>query len=293
MLKYNRNYELIIEERGDTVDSIVSKNIIIKRPFTLEFDIVRKTFPSCNNGSFRVYNLKETTRNKIRFDFYDFGILRSISLKAGYGEKNLATVFEGNISQALSTREGNNFVTQIEAYEGGFAYSNAFTNREFPKGLDVKSVIKDLIKSLEQYGVTEGAIGDFSGKLGRGNSYSGNTLDLLNSLTGGSFYIDNGKLHCLKDNEYLNGETLVITQESGLLGAPAMENAFVKVDMLFEPRVYLGQRVQLESTVSRRLSGFYKVISIHHRGTISDAICGDSITTLGLSTGTGELKEIS
>jgi hypothetical protein len=31
-----------------------------------------------------------------------------------------------------------------------------------------------------------------------------------------------------------------------------------------------------------QLNGQYKVVSIKHQGTISDAVCGDAITTVGL-----------
>lgn len=276
MDKYNRNYVLLIQKKDGTT-------LKVTRPFTVEFDIHRNSLSSANVCSIRVYNLSPNNRSQIRKDQFDFGDLRTIEFAAGYGDQ-LSLAFSGNISQAWSVREGNNFITQIECYDGGYAYVNAVTNTQFPSGTDQKTILDSLVKSLP--GVTPGAIGNFTGQIARGNTYGGNTTDILKELSGGGFFIDNGKANCLNDNECLDGDIPLINPQSGLLGTPIKESTYINFDMLFEPGIHVGQLVKLESTTADHFNGIHKILSLHHRGMISEAVCGDAVTSVGLLPGT-------
>lgn len=276
MDKYNRNYVLLVQKKDFTT-------LKIQLPFTVEFDIHRNSLSSANTCSIRIYNLNPNNRAQIRKDQFDFGDLRTIAFAAGYGDK-LSLAFQGNISQAWSVREGNNMITQIECYDGGYAYVNAITNEQFPGDTNQSSIIDSLASSLP--GVTKGAIGSYPGQISRGNSYSGPTTDILKDLTGGGFFIDNSKAHCLNDNECLAGDIPLINAKSGLLGTPVKEQTYINFDVLFEPSLKVGQLIQLESQTADHFNGKHKVLSIKHRGMISEAVCGTAITSVGLLPGT-------
>src|SRR5690606_12851585 len=125
--------------------------------------------------------------------------------------------FTGNISQAWSVREGTNFITQIECYDGGFAFVNGVTNKQFIAGTPREQIIRSLMGDLPH--IKPGVIGSYPGVIGRGNSYSGNTANLLNEITGGGLFVDAGKAHALGTNEYFKapGGLLRINAASGLL----------------------------------------------------------------------------
>lgn len=275
MDKYNRNYILLIEKKDSTT-------LKVTLPFTIEFDIHRNSLSSANVCSIRVYNLSPNNRSQIRKDQFDFGDLRTISLLAGYGD-NLSLAFKGNINQAWSVREGNNMITQIESYDGGFAYVNAITNQSYISGTPQRSIIDSLANSLP--GVSVGAIGNFTGQISRGNSYVGSTTDLLRDISGGGFFIDNGKAHCIKDDECLAGNIPLINSKSGLLGTPVKEQTYINFDVLFEPSLKVGQLIKLESETADHFNGTHKVLSLKHRGMISEAVCGSAITSVGLLPG--------
>lgn len=278
--KFGRNYVLNIQasESGSPVDR---STITVTPPFTLEFDITRNMSGGSNVASFRVLNLNAKRRAQIRENVTDWHD-RVIQLTAGYGN-NLSLVFDGTITQAWSVREGVNFVTQIESFDGGFAFANATSNLPFPANAEQVDIISTLMGDLKGYGISIGAIGSFPGKLTRGNSYSGQTCDLLRQLTGGRFYIDNGKAYALADSECIPGPVTLISKDSGLLNTPYREQTIVTIDMLFEPKLIVGQQVTLDSiTADKDINGEYKVISLKHRGTISDAVCGNAITTVQL-----------
>lgn len=275
MDKYNRNYLLLIQKKDGTT-------LRVTRPFTVEFEIHRNSLSSANVCSIRVYNLAPNNRSQIRKDQFDFGDLRTIQFAAGYGN-NLSLAFSGNISQAWSVREGNNFITQIESYDGGYAYVNAVTSDQFPAGTNQETMIDSLVKALP--GVQPGAIGDYAGQLSRGNSLNGSTTNLLTEITGGGFFIDNGKAHCLNDDECLEGPIPLINPQSGLLGTPVKESTYINFSMLFEPSLKVAQLVRLESTTAEHFNGTHKVLSLRHRGMISEAVCGDATTEVGLLPG--------
>jgi len=142
------------------------------------------------------------------------------------------------------------------------------------------------IKNLGGWGVQKGAIGDFSGTTTKGQTYSGSTTELLRDLTGQAFFIDNGIAHCLNDNECLDGEIPKINAASGLLGTPLLESQFIHVETMFDPSLKIGQLVSLESTTNLAFNGLHKVISLKHRGIISEVVSGSATTEIGMLPGT-------
>lgn len=275
MNKFGRNYELNIQTQRSTT-------LTVALPFTIEFDITRNVLSSANTSSIRVYNLSQNNRNQVRKNVTDYGDLRLISLRAGYGS-NLPIIFSGNISHAWNVRESNNFITQVDSFDGGFAFANGFTQESFPSETPQQTVVETLLNNLDQQGVSFGAVGNIQGVLSRGNSYSGPTTSLLKELSGGGFFIDNQKSYVLSDNEALPARGIsVINAQSGLLGTPILEQTILHFDMIFEPRLIIGQVIKLDSLNPVVPNGDYKVVSLKHRGMISDAVCGDAITSVGL-----------
>ena len=284
--KFLRNFALTVEANDGT-------SIGVTLPFTVEFDITRNTLQSSNVGSIRVFNLSQTHRNAIRKDVTNWGDLRRVSFKAGYGN-NLSLAFDGTISQAWSVREGSNFITQIESLDAGFAYANGFTSANFAAGTAQTVVLSEIVNNMP--GVTLGAIGkSFSGNIGSlGNTYDGNSCNLASELSNGQFFIDNGLAFFLADNECRAGKVAVIDASFGLLNTPVLEqNRLVTVEMLFEPRIVAGQLVTLQSVTGAQFNSNYKVVGIKHRGMISSAVCGDATTTLTLDNNGNNVQVIT
>ncbi len=274
MDKFGRNYSLSIQT------SAAGDFLTITLPFTVQFDITRNTLTSANVCQVRIYNLSEKNRNLLRFNVSDYGTFRGIELKAGYGN-NLAEIFSGNISQAWSVREGTNFITQIECYDGGFAFNNGFTNTTFPAGTPRQTQISTLITSLPH--VSVGVVSPNLEQTTRGNAVSGNTVSLLSGdLTGGSFFIDRGKGNVLLTNEYIAavGGVTLISAKTGLLGTPVLERNILRFEMLFEPGLNVGESVLVTSLTNKAANGLYKITAVKHRGMISESVCG-AVTTTG------------
>jgi len=265
--KFQRKYYLYVEDiYGGTVE--------ISLPISIEFDVTRNPLSSICTANIRVFNLKESTRNRIYKDQYNTNIYRSCELRAGYGT-DLPTIFKGNVTRCYSQRVGTNYITNIEIYDGQYAIMNGWTSKTIDKGMTKQTLIDSLMSDLPK--INSKVIGKYEGTIPRANAISGNTADLLKELTSGGFFIDSETAYALKDGECVQGVVNLINSDAGLLGSPQREETMFTFDMIFEPRIKMCQYLELESSTEKLFNGQYKVISIQHKGMISDAVCGQVI----------------
>lgn len=279
MIKFGRNFRLTIDMNDK------QGVIIIQPPFTIEFSIARNVSPAANTMSLRIYNLSLLTRNRIRQDVYSIPFPpNTVRLDAGYD--SIFTIFQGQIMQADSNREGVDVVTTIIGMDGGFDMRNTQSSFSFPAGLSTADLIKVLCGDFKS--VQVGAIGNISPDTGIFNRpvvVNGNTYQELQKLFPRPF-IDKGKIFFLENNEVLIGQIPIIDSSTGLLETPRRENSFLNIRTMFEPRVTVGQVLQLNSTVEPTYSGQYKVIGVNHQGIISAAVGGNLESSFNLQIGT-------
>jgi len=285
MSKFQRQYRI----EATTKDG---EKIVITNPFTLNFVIVRHQLSSAANATLKIYNLGLETRMKLlknawekNSDYYF-----PIRLYAGY-EGMMPLVLRGAIyPEARSYRaEGSpDFMTEVEVYDGGFDMAHGDSNFSVSAGTLRVEAIKRLCKDFPNLKI--GAIGNFPGAYARQRVFAGKTKQLIMEETGGNFFIDNEHVYCLKDNEAIEGEVLVISSETGLLGSPSRTKGLVIAEMLFEPRLKVGQVVELVSKDYPSLNQLYKVIGVQHTGTISDAVGGKCKTRVTMKFGLQSFK---
>lgn len=267
----------------------------IEYPLTLILNITRRAYGTLNNGSFTVYNLSAAVRKDIQFDYaIDAGGINSIprhfQLRAGYvSEGYLPIIFKGTLRSALSYREGPNVMTEIEILDGGDAAYRAQTERtrNFPwKPVDE---VTQLITSLNKYGVTLGALGSIIPEMQstRGVTWVGSTWDILRKIATshrGYACIDMEKVYMMAHNDALivPGAMTKLDSSTGLIGTPRRSGWKLDAQMLFEPRVGLMQKIEVESSISTDFNGGYFIQTISHKGIISGAKDGGMVTALGL-----------
>lgn len=285
-MKFGRTYSMKIQI-DDNLESVE-----INYPMTLEFNIVRNTFASANTASFTIYNLGETRRRQIFHDRYETFKYRQIILQAGYSSTQntpLSTIFQGNVRSAYSYKRKENWTTVLDAWDGGYAILNGQVSESIAPGRSVSDVLTTLIKAMPN--VSMGTVDVPAIQTARGSALFGNAWDIVRRLSGNNTaYIDNEKVNIVTQGTYVTPAEGIplITSATGMLGTPRKLGALIEVDMIFEPRIFVNQHVQLES-LETYYNGQYAVMGITHRGTISGAICGDAITTLSLWSGVQEL----
>ena len=287
LYKYNRNYVL------NLTGSAFSTPLTITYPITLEFDIQRTNFSTVNKGKLRLYNLSAEHRGLIVHDQWDTSVYSPqtifAELFAGYGNGPIyPIVLKGNAVRAYSYRQGVNFITELDIFDGGNAYAAATSDHSFGGNIPLAQVYNTLINDLLPYGISKGVVSSTlaSGTLTKGQAYTGNTIELLTRLTNSNFCIDNLNAHILGASDAIGGSNVTISSASGLLGTPIKESQWLLVDILFEPRLVIGSLIQLQTIGALPyFNGPHKVASISHRGIISAAVCGEAVTSLGLEAG--------
>ncbi len=289
-MKFGRTYSLKIQI-DDELEAVE-----VDYPMTLDFNITRNTFASANTGSFTIYNLGPDRRRQIFHDRYDTTLYRQIILQAGYqSEQNtpLSTIFQGNVRSAYSYKRKQDWTTVIEAFDGGFGILNGQVSASIGGSAapwNMGQAVKQLIGAMPN--VAMGTVDLPNIQQTRGLSLFGNAWDCVRRLAGNNTaYIDNEKANVVKQGTYVTPPDGIplITSDTGLLGTPRKLGALLEVDMIFEPRIFINQLVDLESLESY-YNGQYAVMGFTHRGTISGAVCGDAITTLSLWSGTQALE---
>lgn len=295
-MKFLPSYSLSIETAAGTLGEIgglvpnfaLPSNVVIELPFTLEFEVKRATLASSQTATFRIFNLGARTRDLLQKDWFNLADVRAIQFRAGYRGEPTTLVFNGTVKSAQSYRRpgGVDFITEIEAFDGGAAMANGYSLRTIAGGTQYSDIIKTLAKDLP--GLAKSAfVGAISGSTKRGSAFAGPAWAYIFQLSGGLATIDNGQLKVLNQTEVAASSVPTISSESGLLGTPQRYLNLMKVSMIFEPQFTIGQLVNLDSSTLKKFNGAYKVMGINHRGIISEARDGERRTDLSLWNGLG------
>jgi len=260
----------------------------------IEFEIKREYLASSQTATFRIYNLPESIRNLVWKDQYMWAQFRAIQFWAGYGTF-APLIFNGSILRAYTVRgsgELDNF-TILECYDGGYQMTNGFTSTVITPGTPASRVIAQLAQTLPQVR-GQPIVGSFPATNLRGEVLFGNTWDLIQRKSQGQAIIDNGQVKVLNMNETITGDIPLIDASTGLLGAPERTDALINFTTVFEPRVTVGQALQLKSTVNALFDGNYKVMGFTHSGRISEyGPAGEARTNISLWLGTQSLTPVA
>jgi hypothetical protein len=259
-------------------------------PTTLKFDVQRNTFASANTGKFTLYNLSAAARKDIYFDRYVLDRRLKVRLQAGYvGSPVLPTIFQGDIRVAWSERRGPDWVTNIEAFDGGSAIYQAQAIGVAPiSGYTMQSAAAALVATMSPYGVQLGKVSNISLPNTCPKVFVGNSWAELKKLVpgDGQLFIDQGVVNILNPEDYLLTPTVpLISAATGLLDIPRRFQNLTNVRLVFDPQYIVAQLAALLSIESWLSAPALKVMGLHHYGTISGVEAGDLVTELSLFRG--------
>jgi|ERR1035437_7412832 hypothetical protein len=266
-------------------------------PLTLEMGITRAQFQSMSEGEFILYNISAEARSDIYQDWNSQGQYRQVTLRAGYrswvsvpgapndqGQQTLQSlplIFQGNITKAASHRQGPNWVTNIAAWDGGFAVNNSYISTPLEAGTTTEQQFTTLIAAMKPH-VTLGYIDPTLNVQNlTGVSFDGSPWEKITEMARNlyaSAFIDLEKVYIVSMANpvipSLTGGLTIITPETGLLDTPEKQQTIVAFPMVFEPRLKVGQLVTLQS-IETVNNGNYPIVGLDHTGMISDAVGGD------------------
>ena len=278
--KLQRTYRLDVFTPENT-------QITIEPPLSIEFTISRNTLASANRAEITLYNLGPSTRSRIFKDRFSVTEYFRVSLFAGYGNR-LHQVFLGNILEAYSYRDGTEWITVIDAFDGMDAIQNGFTSQSIEANTSFAELIRRVVDDMPN--IIVGVLGGpAQGSSPRGQALIGQSSEIIEEVTGGNYFIDLEELNVLDRDEALPG--LVSRLDSSLLlETPRRREAFLDIVTLFEPSIQVGQIYAIES-LEPIYNGQYIVVGFRHDVVISSAESGEARTDLQLFFGADGIRE--
>lgn len=293
--KLNRKYRLTIQDVDENREPI-NKAVVIENPFTIRFSINRNIFQEVNQGDFEIYNLAPDTYNRLFYDYFSINRYfgddettrsvgnkwksRTVILEAGYEGMEMSIIFVGDMWSCYTERRGSDVITRIHAIIGlrATSISSDVSFGSTTRNKVLMYLADDMHLKMKLYQIEDK-------EFNRPISISGNSFANIQKYSGDIAYIDNNEIKVLKYDDAFESEVALINDESGLLGVPQRENGILSVNMIFEPRLTVGQIIEIQSRIAPMFNGQYKVFGLKHDGVISGAESNRVVTSIQMMVG--------
>lgn len=263
---FNRDVAITIGTlRIASRDEVGADKQILRVTFKVEADKARDP----NKAEVKIWNLSADSRAKLQ---EQDELLTTI--KAGY-IKTASLIFSGDMRVASSVRDGSDWVTALQAGDGGKSYKSSRFSKSYKAGAKVTDVLKDAVESMVDVGVgnLQNAIDSGGLRAGlteyvNGMVASGKSADIIDQIVtsmGLEWSIQDGQVQILEPDQTTQDDAVLLSPRTGLLDSPtAGEKGIVTVRSLLQPGIFPGVKVKIES---REYKGaFFKAQKVTHTG---------------------------
>ena len=243
VLQYGRKLSLIAGTSGGAALDFSE--------FRVQFSVRRGDFQTPNTLDARIYNLADSTAQRITKEF------TRVVLQAGY-PGNFGLIFDGTIKQARTGRESqtDNYV-DITAADGDEAYNFSTLALSLAAGAKPEDSVQGFLQVMATAGISKGYQPEFSSSGAvRGRVHYGLARDELRDFCENnncSWSIQDGKLTFVPLTSYIPGEIPVLSAATGLIGVPEQTSNGIKMRILLNPAIKIGQRVKLDNATINKL----------------------------------------
>jgi hypothetical protein len=269
----------------------------------LKFEIVKTVEPTPNTALIQIFNLHPNNETKIKNEFDE------VILNAGYKD-SVRLIFRGNIRHVFRYRDGNDYITEVDAADGDKDFRTAIMNQTLAAGTSTQQMVD---RAVATFGSTAKGFVDVNNQPRiRGRVISGNTRDILHDIareSGANWSIQDGQLTIVKADAVLPDEAIVINANTGMIGAPEISDKGISVTCLLNPQIKINGAIQLNNNdiklQNRKIpplasseevamlktqepvrldpDGIYNVIKLTHKGDNRDKDWTTEIVCVGLS----------
>jgi hypothetical protein len=208
----------------------------------ITFEVNKTSDPIPNYAIIRIYNLSPDNEAKIK-DEYD-----EVILNAGYTGA-MQVLFRGNITSAFRYRDKNDYIMEIQAGDGDKDFRQSIMHETLAAGTSTNQLVDRAVGTFKG-GTRKGVVQVTEKARIRGKVISGNTRDVLNDVareTGANWSIQDGQLTIVSTNGVLPGQAVVIRANTGMLGAPEINDKGISVKTLLNPELRVNGAVHLDN----------------------------------------------
>lgn len=216
------------------------------------FKIQQAEIQTPNAAWIRVYNPFRDTVQRIGATTSEAEFKR-VTLHAGYQDGNYGLIFQGDIKQARYGRD-NATTTYMEilASDGDEAYNFATVSMTLAAGSSPRDMIQQAANAMAQFGVTLGPLPDTlpNVTLPRAITLHAMARDVMRAVSawsGCNWSIVNGVITMTPTNGYVEGEAVVLTAYTGMIGMPEQTEDGLRVRCLINPKIFPGRLIKVDN----------------------------------------------
>jgi hypothetical protein len=275
---FNRDFTMKIGGAPINIQKVNPLTGDITSALRVTFGIEKSDNRDPNRATVEIFNLSETSRKVLEIGtelaekaraagaIYDWPLI----IEAGYVTTK-SQVFSGEILRADSRIEGVDWITTIEAEDGGNKYRSTRISQSFGKGTPLSAVLNSLALAL-RVGIGNSAAHFALSPRGlvvfqNGVALNGQVSKLLDKYitsAGYTWSIQDGNLQVLGPDETLLDSIVALSALTGLVGSPdKSEKGIIKVRSLLQPQIMPGRLVTM---LSKSINGGYKATKVNHYG---------------------------
>lgn len=251
------------QNKGEDAQAKISLDL----DFTIEKTIAKEP----NTAEIVLYNLREDHRKTLAEACKPNSMtVLPISIEAGYvGSREM--LFVGDIEIASSRREGSNWMTRIEARDGGNKYASKRFSKAYGPMTSLAPILKDVVLA---WGIGAGNLFTMISQNSRGlNIYyngvsvEGRVSDIVDKFlcsAGFAWSIQDGSLQVRHPGKPNSEPTVLLSASSGLIGSPEVgEKGKISAVSLLQGSIRPGRRVSLKSET---VTGVFVVERVTYSG---------------------------
>ena len=238
--------------------------ITVPIDFDFTFTVKRGNTSEPNSAQVSVFNLTETKRSAASKEY------SRIWIDAGYNIEPI-NIFAGNITHSSSGYAGADYLTTIEATDGGLAYSKGSINTSYPPNTSIKEIVRRLVaEGLPN--VTVGRIVGLDDVEASPYPYIANglTTQRLNEIArsyDARWSIENEVFEMVRDDRAgATAIAYVLSADTGMVGSPRVTEKGLQVKSMLNGRIKPNDLIAVDSKTLSPNRGIYKVVSVTHKG---------------------------
>lgn len=187
----------------------------------IAFEIQKGSTKSPNKCTVKIWNAAPDTRSMIEI------IGNILILKAGYSEDiGAATIFSGNVTRAITVREGPDWITELEIEDGFLEFRDSKVSLSMGKGVTMQQVVTEISK---KFGLSVRPLpSDIAAKqYPSGFAFVGRVRDAMDRACdhgGLEWSIQNRELQIIKKGGVFKQVAYLLSSDTGLIGSPMKES---------------------------------------------------------------------
>lgn len=260
---FMRRYIMNCGVEGEKGFQIGNINSATETALHISFSIEKSSVESPNNAKVQIWNLSDTNLKVL--DTKDC----IVELKAGYRD-NIALILVGNVSSAITVKDGADKMTELEIVDGLVELRDANISISLNGKIDGKDLYEHIANAM---GITITFANDLTYKIfPNGFSYVGkakNALHKVANACGHIWSIQNGILQITAEGKAISTRSYLLTGETGLIGIPkriainsGAETGW-EIEYFLNGAINVNDVVQIKSSV---INGYYLVNKITING---------------------------